>query len=311
MIETIGVCAGPGTCLCRFRVGADTIEVSRSGRRLLTLLNGRAIMAAKSDKEVAERSAPVMARIISVLGKATEGIKVACSVVDRRYAARLGDVLKTIRDNSDHVEVETLEKPGDEEQDSGPKQGYPSASLTEGVVAYREHIAEVGRNISSLNHASEVLLRTHLAPHMWGGKEVTSVLGAVKSGMARLAGEADTLDAHLEHSDTGARYVQACLASGRDTHVSEAISRVTENFSSIKTYASELAQTLHGLYDIDRVFKASTGYPATWFLDSSILMDLGYEYDGLIGNMVKNASVEASVMEPLLAWKIRFNSRAS
>jgi len=84
-----------------------------------------------------------------------------------------------------------------------------------------------------------------------------------------------------------------------------AVSRISENFIPVKNMISSLAQILHRLYDIDWVFKKYTGYPTTWFFNSSVFYDFLYSFENLIKSLIKTASIESGFIEPLLVWKVK------
>jgi hypothetical protein len=84
----------------------------------------------------------------------------------------------------------------------------------------------------------------------------------------------------------------------------DVVGKIIENFSYLKSFMSRLAQDLQPLYRIDADFKSKVGYPATWFFNPSTFMNFTDEYDTLIDHMVKSASLESNIIEPLFAWKI-------
>jgi len=131
------------------------------------------------------------------------------------------------------------------------------------------------------------------------------VINGVRTGMTKLGDYSETMDKCFEQSSTNSKFVQTCMVNQRHEQARAAAGKIIEDFSTIKTYLAELAQTLQKLYVIDTTFKKFTGYPASWFIMSSILMDFLFEFESLIGNIVKTSSVEANTIEPLLVWKIK------
>jgi hypothetical protein len=298
MVEAIGICSGEGPVLCRMRAGRDFVSVAKSGRRYHALVNGRAVVAAKSEQDFESRAIPVVAAM--AFRMCGEG---GTLVIDRR--AGMETFVKYVRQNAKPLQVKVLESKPDEEGENIPNKEASAPDLPLGLSKYSEHLSETGRNVDAVSHLADVLLRTNLAKNMWGSREVSAVLNGVKGGLEGLRRDAGDMDARMERAANDARYVRTCVA-GSLVHgqARAAAGRILEDFPQIKAYQSELSQTLHRLYDIDRTFKACTGYPATWFLMSSILMDFMFEFESLIGGMIRGASVETAAMEPLMAWRI-------
>lgn len=299
MLEPLGICRAQGQILIRMSSETDTIDIRKIGKKLNSSLNGRTIIGSKSETELVERGLPVIMTIAAILCKNNKtNLKCASS-----KPPQLGDALRDIEEHIKPYGVAVMEIKQDEISDNTPNE-CPS-NIIGGLKEYQEHFAEMHRNMEELKSLSEVLLRTDIKKSMWGSKGVTSVLASMKNSMEKLEPESEHIDQSVERSQSASKHLSGFMSDEKlYPQAKEAASRIIDGFSTMKTYASEMAQNLYGLRDIDRVFKANTGYPAT-FIMPSMIMDFQYEYDNLITNMIRTASIEANTIEPLLVWKIR------
>lgn len=302
MLEPIGICKGQGIPLYRMVAAKDVLEVSRIGKHFHCLLNRRAILSAKSEKELIERCAPVMVAVARIICQKNK-LAPKHGGLDVKYAGLTNELVKFVNEGMDNAEIYVLDEKPDELQENMPKEDLTTRQSS--FNGYSGYIAEISENVNNVQHLSDVLFKTHLAKDMWGSKDVSTIINGVKTEMAKLGEYSDTMDKCFEQSGTNAKFVQTCVANQRYEQARTAAGKVIEDFSTIKTYLAELAQTLQKLYVIDATFKKFTGYPATWFIMSSILMDFLFEFESLIGNIVKTSSVEANTIEPLLVWKIK------
>lgn len=302
-MEPIGICSGYGRTICGMTAGADVVKIAKDGRRWYGLVNNRAVLAAKDSAKLL----PVVLDIVSFLCKKakTGTFKYASD----SKSGQLEDVEKYIKENKDQYDLFLLDTAGkpDELVGNAPKQ----ASLQTGLSVFRDHLTASTRNIVDVRHLAGILLKTEPAKDMWGGKDVAAVFTGIRNGMVKLAEDAEITDRRLDRMDGAAKYMQECMSNSRvQDKVRMAAGKIVEDFAQVKSYMSEMAQILRRLYEIDKVFKAHTGYPATWFLMSSILMDFMYEYESLVGNLAGTSAVEAQVVEPMLLWKIRTTGAA-
>jgi hypothetical protein len=299
MIEPLGICRLNGKPLCRIRLGDNLIEMSKIGKKIFSSLNGRVLFRAKSEKELYEKCLPTVSAVMSSLCKRGGHKKIKFA----SHQSGPEEILKNIRLHLEPVEISVLESKPDEIEENTPKQS--TEVLSRALSGYKEYLKSCARNIEAVSAHAGNLLRTEVKKSMWGSKEVTAVLHGVKNSMVRLAEDSEAFDGYIEKAHLASRHMQDCFVhADLKGQAQETASKIIEGFSNIKTYASELTQNLYGLRDIDRVCKAHTGYPAT-FLMSSQLMDFMYEYDTLVDHMIKTATIESHIIEPLLVWKIR------
>jgi len=295
MFEKIGVCIDRGRSLCRIKAGGLLVEVSKSGHRYLSSINGRTMVISKSDKEMTDKGIPVLGTLIKSVAVKGSTVRVASN------GTGIMDSLVTyVKDNLEPAEVFVLDIKPDEMQENSPSE---TASLHDCLAAYHAHLTETTRNIEEASHLAGVLLKANLDKDMWGTKDVKAALNGVRADLVSL--NTETLEPCIEKSGLATRYLMNYMGNSKAQVQSRAAaSRVVDDFSMIKSFVSGLAQATYRLYDMDRIFKASTGYPATWFVMSSHLGDFRYEYENLLGNMVKLASIEANTIEPLIAWRV-------
>lgn len=310
MHENLGICKGPGKLLGEIRIGSDFINISKNGRHFYVLLNNRTIMAAKSQKVLSERVVPVLSLIIKSVSKKAQLDRARWRHMDKDYTKMVTETIKNIKENLGAVELYILKAKPDETQDNRSILSTDKRGIVEKLNDYRLTLKNFESTINELKHSSEILLRTNLDKKIWGSKPVMSIITDMKSEMKVLSEDSEIIDGCLERSDNQAYKIQAIISKKYATDKLKKIAgEVVENFAVLKSFSSELAQVLQRLSSIDRVFKASVGYPATWFFNGSTFMDFLFEYDNLVDHMIKFAALESNVVEPLLVWKIQINGR--
>ena len=307
MISDIGICQGSGKSLCEIKIGPDKVGISKVGRLLSTLLNHRTILTADSKKEFNSKSSPVLALVIKELVKKARVNSIqGYSKGTKDTTDMMDETIKNIKDNITPVEIIMLKTIPDEIEENNPPV-EARVSIATKLENYCRDMEDINTNLANIRQTSGTLLKTSLAPKMWGAKEVMKVINEMNSDKEEINNGFEQIEASMEHSGNQVRLIQASIGRNTGT-LKPLVGKVIENFSAVKSFMSRLAQSLQGLYAIDRVFKAHTGYPATWFFDPTTYMDFNFEYDNLINNLIKTASIESDVIEPLLLWKIKMGA---
>lgn len=217
----------------------------------------------------------------------------------------ISDALHHIQKNLEPAEIFVLDLKPDEIQDQQPKDASQKLTMLDRISGYREDLKAFDQTINNVHYTSEILLKTNLEKKMWGSKDMMDLIHASRSDMTKLAEDFNRSECIIEHSDDYARLIQAALARRlTNASIKETTGKMIENFSFLKSFMSRLAQDLQALYSIDKDFKSRVGYPATWFFNPSIFMNFTYEYENLIDHLMKTASLEADIIEPLMLWKM-------
>jgi len=306
MIDDLGVCKGSGTVLGEFKAGSVSIQLSKIGKSFYFLVDGRAVLSARSEKDLVANAIPVVAQAVKSLMKSAQEDDLRWKPIDKNYSRLMDQTLKAISENMKPAEMFVLELKPDEIKDNSTVDASEKPSIVDSLDDYRVSLKKFAQTIEAVNHGSSILLRTELDKGMWGSRDVMAILGEIKSEMAGLSEASESLDACFEQSDRQARFVQAAI--GRRIaadHMKTVVGGAIENFSKLKSYMSCLAQASQKLYVIDNVFKSRVGYPATWFFNGSIYMDYLFDHENLVDHLIKMASLESCVIEPLLVWKIK------
>lgn len=297
MLESIGVCGGYGRVEASIKAGRDVVGISRENKRWFGMVNGRAVLASND----LEKLLPVAVAVASALGRRNGAKGIKCS--SKSKVGQLQEVDRFIREHKDLFDkfmLDTESKP-DESQENTPKE----ASLPGCLDGFRSWLSDIGKNLDGVKHTANILLKTEPAKDMWGGKKVAAVIAGIRAGMEKLSEHTESIERRLEIMDDTARYLRAAFGTpAAESRVKVAAGSIIANFAELKAYMSDLAQVLHRLHGIDAVFKECTGYPATWFLDSTILMDFMFEYGTLMTNLAGAARAEVSAVEPLMVWRI-------
>jgi hypothetical protein len=305
MIQDLGVCKGPGKALCEIRIGRDKIRLAKVGRFLYALLNNRAILAAESKKDFISKSLPVLALAIKDMAKKAQMDTIRWNPI-KQTTDMVDEAINCIKDNITPVQVFMLEQKPDEIEDNHEIEASERLSLVQRLENYRKDMDDFGTNLAGIRQTSGVLLKTSLTPKMWGSKEVMKVINEMHSEKEDIDSGFELVEACMEHSNGHIDLIRASLnKKTASNNLMPFVGKVIESFSTTKSFMSKLAQSLQSLHTIDRVFKAHTGYPATWFFDPTTYMDFNFEYGNLISNLIKTASIESEIVEPLLLWKIK------
>lgn len=305
-MEDLGICKGQGNLLCSMRVGSDQVQLSKNGKDFYTLFNGRVIAAYKSDKDLIAKGLPFVLPVIKEMCKKAgmDEMRWLPTTSPKKDNKMISDAMKYVKDNLKPAEIFVLELVPDEIQDQLPKQASKKSVLS-GLQDYRDSLKEFETTVNGLRGTSGILLKTCLAKQMWGSKSIMDIITANKAAMVDISPDTERVDMCFERSGDRARFIQAAFERKMSTQqVKEVVGKIIEEFSFLKTYMSRMAQELQPLYTIDREFKAKVGYPATWFFNPSTFMDFTDGYESLIKHIIKSASLETEVFEPLLVWKI-------
>ena len=304
MINKIGICNSEGQTLCWMKAGTDRIDISRNGKHFYTLLNRRAVLESKSEKDLITRTSPVISTFLKTLCK-QGNLKEVTIIKGKDYKEMLDTIIKNISDNLGNAEISVLQMVPDEMQENTPAE--TRAANFKDMSNICENFSSISENVENLKHIASILLRTNLPKDIWGSKEVVSVFHETKNSMDSMNDSFEYLEGCIEQSDSILRHLSSFSdkISNNIPQVRTLVGNIIDNFSNTKTVLSELSQNLNGLYDIDSTFKKNTGYPATWFLNSSILYDFLFEYEALIEQLIKFARIEKNLIEPLLVWKVK------
>jgi hypothetical protein len=306
MIENIGISKGLGDVLCHMKIGSDNVHISRNGRHYYSSLNNRALIVSKSDKDLFNKGLPVLSAIIAVCCKKAgiEQLKWLPTTDPKKNNQMIGDAMKNITLNLKPIGIMVLDTVQDEIADQPCKEAS-KPNIIKGLEAYRGSLNEFGNNIECIKESSNVLLKTVLAKTMWGSKDMMVIINEGKDALGSIATDFNTVEECVEQSENRARMAQGYFQHKMATaQMKDVVGKIIENFSYLKSFMSRLAQDLQPLYRIDADFKSKVGYPATWFFNPSTFMNFTDEYDTLIDHMVKSASLESNIIEPLFAWKI-------
>lgn len=308
MIENIGISKGLGDVLCHIKCGSDNLHISRNGRHYYSSLNNRALIASKSEKDLLNKGIPVLTAILKsvcIKNAGIEQLKWLPTTDIKKDNQMISDAMKYVTQNLKPVGLMVLDTVQDEIAGQPCKEATQRPNAIKGLQSYRDSLKEFGDNINSIKESSSVLLKTILAKTMWGSKDVMGIINEGKDSMASMAKDFDDIEVCVEQSDNRASMVQGYFQRRMaTTQVRDLVGKIIEDFSYLKSFMSRLALDLQPLYRIDADFKSKVGYPATWFFNPSTFMNFTDGYDTLIDHMVKSASLESDIIEPLFAWKI-------
>jgi len=303
-IKMAGMFAKKGKLLADFKVGKNSLSVTKEGRYLFASLNGIILAGPMTNKEYI-RAVPVISHILGNLTKKNKGVNAhlaSDSAVD--------EILKVIRDNHKDVEILMLELKPDEQTENTPREvnGSKKSEFMTTLSDYDKLMRSFSANTDEVCSLSSSLLRTVFPDTMCGSKTIKSILSSIIADLDRSADTIEDMEGSLERVPQKVRHIAKIIKDPKIFPEEVASSVPTEfikDYNKIKTALSDLSVKLYPLYDIDRMFRKCTGFPTTWFFNSSVFYDFTYAYETLIKNLMLCSRIEPHVIEPLIVWKVR------
>ena len=285
-------------------IGDDTIALRMQDRSVLGSLNNSIMIETESEKKFQERAVPIVSMVVADLSIKNPVVKVYSN---DSYKDLFQNILKQVNKSED-AKVMVLEVKPDEMQENIPRQFLSNEAVPRAIKSYCDQVKDFSDVMEETSSLANILLKTQLPRTMWGAKKVQSLINNIRADFDNMADEVNDFEAHAEATerDTSIMLAMAQNPGSVEKHkANKIIDDVKTRFTSMKNTISKTAQALYGLFDIDPVVKASTGYPTTWFFDSSIFYDFTYDYNNLIKNLIKAAKAETEVIAPLSVWKVR------
>ena len=291
-----------GQVFCRIKVGATNLDFRSYKNHFYPVLNGSQLYEPKTQANFTENILPIAGILTATLVKKAESSSQILYEEASPYAGMLNQFVQNLEKDLG-VKVQVLTVVPDEIQNNYPNDFIKLAKSNPGLIAeYRNTILAASRNVQDCVELAEALLNTNFPKTMWGVQGVQKVLAKVGDGLEKMAPALEQLEASVEHSDTRLRQLHRGLVSGADLRGWQALTELVGDFVKIKGLLANMAQVLYQLCDIDRVFKKQTGYPTTWFFNSSTFYDFIYCFENLLNDLIKMAAAESSTIDPLFAW---------
>lgn len=295
-----------GHIVGEIQLGSNTIRIGTGNRHVFGTLNNRRITDSKSSKEFLSKAVPVISMIAVDLypeEKISVGIKESSDLLD--------NILDQIRKNKNDIEIEVFKYKPDEITQNKPRiiRASNDSQMIKKTNYYINKLNNISENIKESVKLGEILLRSKLPKTMWGEKEIRKVLSSISSDLNSMKKDKlNMLDSNIEHSDRSARYLVLGLRNFCDdtkSIVSKEAGTMINNFFKLKDMISNLSQIFYDLFNIDPLFKKFTGYPTTWFFNSSIYYDFLYSFENLIKDLITATKIESEIIEPLFVWKVK------
>lgn len=303
--------ASHGKSLGSVGIGDHTIGINGAGHKVFGMLDERRLTESRSPQEFLKKAAPVLGMVMSNFVPTDEMIRVSAKQAPGNEL--MDTILDSIRRDKENAKIFVLQIKPDEITQNKPKQvqAYNKLQTVSSMAQYSEDLKNFQEAFDETRQMSDILLKTSLPSTMWGGKEVGNILSNVKTDMDEISRDLDQFEILVENSVRGSEYIVSAMKSSlskegmKKIGLHKVTGKMTNNFYDIKGTMSRLAQTLHGLFNIDRTFKKHTGYPTTWFFDSSIFYDFMYGFENLINSLVRAIAIEKGIIEPLFVWKVQ------
>lgn len=297
-----GLFSERGRPLCAVRTASGMLTINSSDRKFMGFLGSSNLTVSETPTRFASKASPLLWRIaVPEIGSGVVSVWKA-----KRAGKPLDDFLKGM-EKSRAVKVKVLEDKPDELQENKPRQCNASMNVFGGLRRYQEDMRSVASITEETKDLSESLMRMRMPDNMWGIKVVKKHLAKVKNDLDSLEEEYHRFEIAAEATDRRIDMTASLLKreDGKKELLANAVAGLVKDFFVLKGLVSKMAQSLHPLSDIDRVFKKATGYPTTWAFDPATFYDFQYCYDGLIKGLVRMAKSELSTVEPLFVWKVQ------
>lgn len=307
-----GIFGNKGDIVGYLDTGDDEISLRKGGHNFFGCLNNRRITESKSPKEFMEKAAPVLAMVTASFCPKSP-FKINAYWSKEANSGMLDSILDAIRKNRENLEVAVLTYYPDEITQNKPKdlQAFDDREMVSRVAAYAKDMKDFYDIIDEMNKLATILLRTKFSSSMWGAKDVHKILAKIPNEIESAASDF-IVDHYKEDSE---KHAGRILLASRDpnlfrrANIPAMAGHLIKNFFVLKRAMSNIAQIYHPLYRIDAAFKKYTGYPTTWFFNSSVFYDYLYNYDNHVNNLAKMAKIESDTIEPLFAWKVKTGER--
>jgi len=283
------------------------VTISKNKGKFYGLFDGNKIVESETAKKFSMKSVPVLSMVISNLCKNSDNKKITVKDSNSEF---MGEILKTIRDNFEDVEILMLELKPDEQVENKPREVKATKDdiLINRLSMYKKCLNKYFSNIQDVRKLADILLRTKFSSSMWGGKAVLGTISSIKSDLNDISKIIDSFDEIIERSGHKLEQIPVMIKNSKVfdiSQINQSVKDTTNDFFNVKTIMSSTAECLYRLFDIDKQFKEQTGYPTTWFFNSSIFYDFIYSFENLIKNLMESSRIESFVIEPLFVWKIR------
>lgn len=294
-----------GKTVACISIGDNQVTLLSFGRNITATINGCKIIDSVPRQRFASVAMPVIAHVAKSLSTESKRICI-------RYCegTMMKEILPQLDADKQNIMVDVLESKPDEMVENGPKELKTASEydMAFRLDKYREDLSKFNENMSETVTMASVILRTNPPQSMWGGKKIAKVLSNIAEEASAVTKNKEPFEDYIEMSTRDAEYLMEGFRSplkASDASMDAAVNRLFDLFSKIKGHMSTASQVFHKIYAVDSSFKESTGYPASWFIDSSILYDFNYGYDNLIKNLIRVSSIESNIMGPLFVWKIK------
>jgi len=294
-MERLGVYSGYGRALCSLNTGNHSISINKTGKKLYTLINGKTAMASRSEKEFSAKALPVVGLIAQKINPRVAPWKGS-------KTPYVQNILNYLQKNKFPAETFVLEAKPDEAQENAPAE-VPT-TMSRPFLAYIEKAKEV---IERIHKNAYGMCHFQPSSEVWGSKEIVSYLKGVRKDFEELSKASEECTGHIEKMPD---YLSLLQKSSKMRLAAQMISlsdKIIEGFDLIKSYVSELTQTLSPLYELDTLCQKSAGFPATFFFPSSAYLDFRYDYNELVNNMIMASIVEKKAIQPLLIFKVKIS----
>ena len=276
------------------------------------LLDGRKIIEADTYQEFITEANPILTEVICRVCK-TSGVKEAKAGKNTEsknsgYGKIMDSLMKAISKHPEEVSVYVLSIKPDEMSENtlnkAIRKGKKEASY-QNLPHYIDVLKDYSDTVEKTMAFSGTLLRTRFSRDMWGSKEVDKVLSKIRDRKKKASDSIINFERAIEVSDRNMKplYFYLKNANQDNSEQKDKLNRLIKDFYAIKGFLSYLAKMMFPLYDIDWVFKKHTGYPTTWFFNSSVFYEFLYCFENLIESLIETVGLERRVIEPLSVLK--------
>jgi hypothetical protein len=293
-----------GNVLGTIRIkGRSRIGIVAKNKSVYGVLDGYKLLESGNSASFMAESVPILAKVAVKLCKDEGEKSLGISKRDKepKYKDLIEEFTSQVSKDPEDIEIQLLETQPDEVTENSGKPDISAAKVAESLNGYNLLLAGCWETSEKVQSLAMAMLRTRLAKNMWGGKDIQKILDSTRHKIEAMSEEMENFESAVETTDRNINSMMHLLRQGVINPAQKAMfSETARNFFAVKKPIIDLAKGIFSLYTIDPVFRKHTGFPTTWFFNSSLFYDFLYHFESLIEHMIDLTKAEAKTVEPLL-----------
>lgn len=313
--------------ICQVSIGDTDVSIVSKNGQVLGMIGGHSIINASKDADLMGTLSPIFAQILTKIheAKAPQDRKLSffkCAgyilnpsthgFVDKVIYYLNKKIGKVVLEEKKQESVRILAKCNTIDI------AMDSKALVANLEGYESQVKTLFRYLDRSADLSSILTRRKLISTMHGAEATQNILNSIRDNVAKLATEASNLPAWVNITSKSKQKLSHRLEKNLIDNDNERvyastvlIPNITDHYDKIKNLAIKMATAISPLIYIDDVFKASTKFPATWFLPTNNIEDLNESYGVVLSFLLGVPGMESNLIDPLNFLRVKnlFNDK--